>query len=47
MRTALAAQVAQRLIDLLNGRGGAGPVVPPLVNYTPLTYVADATYSDH
>ena len=46
MRTVLGAQVAQRLIDLLNGQGGAGPVVPSLVNHTPPTYVADADYSE-
>ena len=46
MRTALGAQVAQRLLDLLNGQGGAGLVVPPLVNHTPPTYVTDANYSE-
>ena len=46
MRTALGEQVAKRLINLLNGQGGAGPVVSPLVNHTPPTYVADADYSE-
>ena len=44
--TALGAQVAQRLINLLNVQGPTGPVVPPLVNHTQPTYVADADYSE-
>ena len=45
MRTALGAQVAHRLIDLLNVQEPTGSVVLPLVNHTQPTYVADADYS--
>ena len=44
--TALGSQVAQKLIDLLNAQGPAGPVVPPLVNHTQPAYDADADYSE-
>ena len=46
IRTALGAQVAQRLINSLNTQGLTGPVVPPLVNHTQPTYVADADYTE-
>ena len=44
--TALGAQVAQMLIDLLNAQGPLGSVVPPLVNHTQPTYAADTDCSE-
>ena len=41
MVTALGAPLARQIIDLLNAQRTTGPVVPPLVNHTQLTYVAD------
>ena len=31
---------------MLNGQERAGPAVPPLINHTPPTYIADANYSE-
>ena len=47
MIAALGASVVQRLIDLLNAQGLTGPVVPPLVNHTQPTYVADTDYTEN
>ena len=44
--TALGAQVARQLINLLNAQGPLGPVAPSLVNNTQPTYVADTEYSE-
>ena len=46
MIAALGSPVAQRLIDLLNTQGPNGLVVPPLVNHTQPTYVADTDYTE-
>ena len=43
--TALGAAVMRQLIDLLDAQGSAGPVVPPLTNYTQPIYVADINYT--
>ena len=46
MINALGAPVARQIIDLLNAQGPTGPVVPPLVNHTQPTYVADTDYTE-
>ena len=44
--TALGALVAPRLIALMNTPAPPVPVVAPLVNHTPPTYVTDTNYSE-
>ena len=46
IRNALEVLVAPRLIALMNALAPAARVVPPLVNHTPPTYVADTNYSE-
>ena len=47
IEVALDLQVGQQLIALLNAaQGPTAPVVPPLVNHTQPTYIADTDYSE-